>query len=261
MAHIDPADAVDGRRPMKRRVGTRRPSPRRNASLVELQALREIIGGADLLDVTSPNGERWLLVQASPWLLQFLELFEAEIDDYDHCDDEPSGAARLVWAQTVQRALARQRRAVRPPRRKLATQRRQHRVMAKLVVVDQVLVAQCDAIDPLTDQRRNLVLDQLRIAVVNKSRRKPIDQPDRSRGPAQPAAAFFAMAARFFWVRLSARARPPLRPPSLPRSAAGLCASSVIWPVAIRMTRTAFAATTAGRFWPLGPVGIQLRPG
>lgn len=55
----------------------------------------------------------------------------------------------------------------------------------KLVVVDQVLVAQRDRVDTLTDQGRNLVLDLPRLAVVGKALRKPIDQTDRSRRPTQ----------------------------------------------------------------------------
>ena len=92
---------------------------------------------------------------------------------------------RPAQLQSVQRALARQRRARRPPRRQLAAQRRQHRVVAKLVVVDQVFVAQRDPVHPLTHQRRDLVLDPRRIALVVKALRKPIDQPERPRRPAQ----------------------------------------------------------------------------
>jgi hypothetical protein len=32
--------------------------------------------------------------------------------------------------------------------------------------------------------------------------------------------------------------------------------SGGIWPVAIRITLTALPITSAGRFWPLGPVGM-----
>ena len=87
--------------------------------------------------------------------------------------------------QPVQGALTSQRRAARPPRLELAAQRRQHRVMAQLIVVDQVLVAQRNAVDPLTDQRRNLMLDQRRVTVIGKAARKPIDQPHRPSRPAQ----------------------------------------------------------------------------
>jgi hypothetical protein len=87
--------------------------------------------------------------------------------------------------QPVQRALACQRRARRSPCLELAAQRRQHRVVAKLIVVDQVLVAQGDPIDTLTDQRRDLMLDQRRIAAILEAARKPFDQPQRPRRPTQ----------------------------------------------------------------------------
>ena len=89
---------------------------------------------------------------------------------------------RLLPAQLqpVQRALARQRRASSLPPSAAST-----RVVPKLIVVDQVLIPQRNAVDPLTDQRRNLMLDQRRITVVGKAARKPIDQPDRPSRPTQ----------------------------------------------------------------------------
>ena len=57
--------------------------------------------------------------------------------------------------------------------------------MAQLVVVDQVLVAQRDAEDPLPDQGRHRVLDQLRPRGVGEAAGKPLDQPDRPVGRAQ----------------------------------------------------------------------------
>ena len=56
---------------------------------------------------------------------------------------------RPAQLQPVQRALAGQRRAVRAPRRQLAGQHRHHRIVAQLVVIVQVLVAQRDAEHPL----------------------------------------------------------------------------------------------------------------
>ncbi|MCO5080707.1 MAG: hypothetical protein M9955_03500 [Rhizobiaceae bacterium] len=74
------------------------------------------------------------------------------------------------------------------------------------------------------------------------------------------SAAFFAISARRSGVIFSARFFPPFAPSafaagSLPSS----ITSSVSSPVAMRMTRTAFPITSAGRFWPLGPVGIERR--
>jgi hypothetical protein len=67
------------------------------------------------------------------------------------------------------------------------------------------------------------------------------------------------MAFRRVLLKLLARAEPPLRPSS---TAALLLPSSVvpdslISPVAIFMTWTAFDATSAGRLWPLGVLGIS----
>lgn len=115
------------------------------------------------------------------------------IEDAARSPDRRTVIADLVIArrlrpaqlQPVQRTLARQRRARRPPCLELAAQRRQHRIVAKLVVVDQVLVAQRNPIDPLTNQRRDLVLDLPRLTVVVKALCKPINQPDRPRCPTQ----------------------------------------------------------------------------
>ena len=99
-------------------------------------------------------------------------------------------ARRLLPAQLqpVQRRLAGHRRAVRAPRRKLAGQHRHQRIVAQLVMVVEVLVAERDAKDPLTDQRPDLMLDQILPPIVMKASRKAPDQPDRSVGRAQSSA-------------------------------------------------------------------------
>ena len=75
-------------------------------------------------------------------------------------------------------------------------------------------------------------------------------------------AAAFAISVRRSGVIALARAAPPLAPSAF---AAGSLPSSIvsssISPVAICMTRTALPMTSAGRFWPLGPVGMRfIRP-
>jgi hypothetical protein len=77
--------------------------------------------------------------------------------------------------QPVQRRLAGERRAVRSPRRELAGERRRDRIVAQLVVVDQVLVAQRQAEHPLPDQRRDAVLDQRRRPRIAEAGREPVD--------------------------------------------------------------------------------------
>jgi hypothetical protein len=72
-------------------------------------------------------------------------------------------AARLQPAQfePIQRRLARHRRAVLAPGFRLAGEDRHHRIMAKLIVTDQLLIAERQPKDALADQRLDLVLDQL----------------------------------------------------------------------------------------------------
>ncbi len=60
---------------------------------------------------------------------------------------------RAAQFQAVQRALAGNRRTVRPLRLELAQQHRQQRVVPQMVVIVEVLVAQRQAKHPLADQR------------------------------------------------------------------------------------------------------------
>jgi hypothetical protein len=54
----------------------------------------------------------------------------------------------------------------------------EHRVMAQLVMIDQVLVAKGNADDALHHQDANLMLDQSRPPAVAEARRKALRQPD-----------------------------------------------------------------------------------
>jgi hypothetical protein len=90
----------------------------------------------------------------------------------EHLDEQPLDRGRIMahfmisrrhgpaQLQSVQRRLARQRRAVRPLCRQLAGQDRQHRIMPQFIVVVQVLIAQRDADNPLHHHRIDRVLDQ-----------------------------------------------------------------------------------------------------
>jgi len=96
---------------------------------------------------------------------------------------------QLAQLQPVERRFAGHRRTILAPRRKLAGEYRHHRVMAQLVVVVEVLIAERDRKHPLAHQCRNLVLDQLRAPRVVKARCKPSDHSDRAiRGPQQQRA-------------------------------------------------------------------------
>ena len=92
---------------------------------------------------------------------------------------------RPAQLQPVERRLAGQRRAIGALGRGLAGQHRQHRIVAQLVMVDQVFVAQRDPEYPLPDQGRHRVLDQIRHPAVRKAAGKPLDQPRRPVGRTQ----------------------------------------------------------------------------
>jgi hypothetical protein len=87
--------------------------------------------------------------------------------------------------EPVEGALARQGGTVRTPRRELAGEDRQHRVVPQPVVVDQVLVTERDPDHPLADEGRHLVLDPLGGAPIVEAGGEPLDEPDRPVGGAQ----------------------------------------------------------------------------
>src|SRR6202022_2188157 len=66
------------------------------------------------------------------------------------------------------------------PRCKLAGQHRHHWIMAQLVVVVEVLVAERNSEHPLAYQRDDLMLDQLLAPRVVKTGGEPIHLPDRT---------------------------------------------------------------------------------
>ena len=80
----------------------------------------------------------------------------------------------------VERRFASHRRALRSHRFELTRQHRHQRIVTQFVVVVQILLAKRDPEHPLTDQRYDLMLDQVSPPLVVKARRKPIDHPDRS---------------------------------------------------------------------------------
>ena len=82
--------------------------------------------------------------------------------------------------QTVQRALAGQRRAAAATLRfELAQQRAEHRIVTQAVVVVEVFISQRHPKNTLPDQRPDRVFDQLRLALIDKTSRQPIHQSDR----------------------------------------------------------------------------------
>ena len=86
--------------------------------------------------------------------------------------------------EPVQRAFARQPRAVVPLRLQPIGQQSQHRIEAQRVVVVHILVAQGDGDDPLTHQRRSLVDHQVLSASVTET---PGHPPHQVNGPIRMA--------------------------------------------------------------------------
>jgi hypothetical protein len=91
--------------------------------------------------------------------------------------------------EPVQGALAGERRAVPALGCELAGENREHRIVAQLVVVDQVLIPERDTEHPLRHHRRDGMFDLRPGAVVDEARCEPPDQMDRPIGRAeqQPA--------------------------------------------------------------------------
>ena len=86
----------------------------------------------------------------------------------------------LAQLQPVERRFAGDRRTILPPRLELARQHRHHRIVAQFVVVVEILVTERDPEHPLANQRRDVVLDQVRTPLVVKAPRKPSHHSDRS---------------------------------------------------------------------------------
>jgi len=96
-----------------------------------------------------------------------------------------AGGRRPRQLQPVQRRFARHRSAILAPGFELARQNRHRRVVAKLVVVVQVLVAERDAEHALPDERGDRVLDKPRVPGVAEASGKPTDQIEPSVGGAE----------------------------------------------------------------------------
>ena len=142
-----------------------------------LVAMDRIVGGIQVED----DPRRW------PWVGVQEQRDEQALD-------RPRVVADLVIAiehlgrcvfQPIQRALAGERGTVGAPGLQLADQGREHRIVAQLVVIDEILVAQRDPDDPLHEQGLDAVLDQLRAAPVDEAPREPAHQIERPVGSAQ----------------------------------------------------------------------------
>jgi hypothetical protein len=93
--------------------------------------------------------------------------------------------SRRRMLKPVQCALAGERRTALTPGEELAGEGRQHGVVAQLIVIDQIFVAERDAENPLRHHGRDAVLDLRLGTAIGKTGRKPLDQPERPIGRAE----------------------------------------------------------------------------
>jgi hypothetical protein len=99
-----------------------------------------------------------------------------------------AGGRRAREFQPVQRRLAGCRRTVVAPGLEFARQHRHHRIMAEVVVIVQVLVAERNPEHPLPDERGDRVLDESRVSRVAETSGKPPNENQASiRGAQQQA--------------------------------------------------------------------------
>jgi len=87
--------------------------------------------------------------------------------------------------EPVQRAFAGERRAVHALGLEPLGEQREHRIVAQVVVVADILVAKRDADDPLSHQGGEAVHHLVRRAPIHKAGCHPVDQADRPIGVAQ----------------------------------------------------------------------------
>jgi hypothetical protein len=141
-----------------------------------LVAVQRIVGGIEIQN----DLFGWRLVR-----------LEEEIDEqtFDLCRVVPD----LVVAarhhrrvlEPVQGALAGERRTTLALGSELAGQRREHRVVAQVIMVDQIFVAERDAEHPLRHHRLDRVLDLRLGPAVLEAGGEPCDQADRPIGRAE----------------------------------------------------------------------------
>ncbi len=88
------------------------------------------------------------------------------------------GVALRLVLQAIERALAGQRRTVRALGRQLAGEHRESRIVAQLVMIVEVVIAQRQAENALTDQGLDRVLEQRRIPTVGETGGQAPDQSE-----------------------------------------------------------------------------------
>ena len=147
--------------------------------LTFLVAVERVVGGVDVQDGAFPRG-----------VVSIEERFNEEAVDRVLVEDDLLlallGTLLRRQLQPVKGALAGKRISVialpptaLPGRSGLLEQGRVERVNSELVVVLEVLVTQCERVDPLRDKFRDRVLDHVRIAVILEASREPKDYSGR----------------------------------------------------------------------------------
>jgi hypothetical protein len=91
-----------------------------------------------------------------------------------------AGRLESAQLQPIECRLAGDRRTLLASRLQLARQHRHHRIVAQLLVVVEILIAQRDPEHPLSHKGHDLMLDQVRVPRVVKAPGKPVHQPDRT---------------------------------------------------------------------------------
>jgi hypothetical protein len=135
-----------------------------------LMSVQGVVGGIEI-----ENDLRWRV------LVRFHEQIDKQGFDLGPIPGDPVVALQLRSAQLqpVERRFAGQRRTIIAAGRQFARQHRHRRVVAQLVVVIQIFVAQRNPEHALSDQRPDLMLDQLHCPAIGETLGKPLDQSNR----------------------------------------------------------------------------------
>ena len=141
-----------------------------------LMPVQRVVGGVEIEDDLFGRAAMGLHEQVDQQAFDHLRIM---------ADLVIAGRQRPAQLEPVQRRLARHRRTILTPGFELAGEDRHHRVMAELIVVDQVFIAERQSEHPLADQGLDLVLDQLWPTRVAEAGGEPIDDTDRSVGRAK----------------------------------------------------------------------------
>ena len=139
--------------------------------------MKRVVGGVEVQDQAARGFLRRSKNRVHEELLQVRSLCNDLLVPRPLAQESPCGL------QAVQRALARQRLATvassptaGPLQITLAAEQRQQRVGSKLVVVVEVFVAKAQAIDSLSQQRLQVMLDEPLVSQIEEALREPLNE-------------------------------------------------------------------------------------